>query len=278
MKRIRPLIGGLLACGIALAMVTSLSAQNVQPGMAKVVNIKGSARYMTGANASWQPLKSGTILKSGAIIQTAAGSYVDVVLNNAEAAGPALSAISAGAQGAGGAGAGSGVAYQPKAKQDAVRIFENTVLGIDKLTVEETGVETITQTQFDLKAGSIFGVVRKLSAGSKYEVKLPNGVAGIRGTVYYITATGIVRVLSGSVVVAFAGPDGAIRTVEVKEGFQFDIRGGPDSQPSPMSQKEMTSLREPESQLVVAREAPVITVPETISFVSPVSGKDQVQP
>lgn len=232
---------------------------------------------MTGANASWQPLKTGTILKPGTIVQTATGSYVDVVLNNPDASGPSFSAMGAGASSGSGqlSQAPGGVAYQPKAKQDAIRIYENTVLGIDKLTVESTGVETITQTQLDLKAGSIFGVVRKLSAGSKYEVKLPNGVAGIRGTVYYMTATGIIRVLSGSVLVAFTGADGAIRTVEVKDGFQFDIRGGPDSQPTAMSQQEMSSLREPEQQLVFARQQPVITVPETVGYVSPINAKDQ---
>jgi len=57
------------------------------------------------------------------------------------------------------------------------------VLSIDKLTVDQTGVDTISDTQLDLKAGSIFGTVKKLAVGSKYEVKIPNGVAGIRGTI-----------------------------------------------------------------------------------------------
>ena len=78
-----------------------------------------------------------------------------------------------------------------------VRIWENTLLGIDKLTETQTGADVVTETQLDLKAGHIFGTVKKMSAASKYEVKIPNGVAGIRGTVYDISAEGVVKVSVG---------------------------------------------------------------------------------
>lgn len=226
MKRIRPLISGLVACGIAIAMVASLSAQTTQQGVAKVVSIKGSARYMAGANASWQPLKIGTILKPGTIIQTASGSYVDVVLNNPNAAGAVLSAMTATAPAGEPA---TGAAYQPKAQQDAVRVFENTVLGIDKLTLDQTGVETITDTQLDLKAGSIFFNVKKLSVGSKYEVKIPNGVAGVRGTSAWLTALGMARCFEGQLVLAFVGKDGSVTTKQINAGRQFDARTGEET-------------------------------------------------
>ena len=196
MKRIRPLIGGLVAGVIALAMVTTLSAQTAQDGIAKVVKIKGSARYMNNTGGTWQPLRSGSVLKPGAIVQTASGSYVDVVLNNASAAWSPLPLASASGSPAASPPA-SGLAYQPKAEQDAVRIFENTVLSIDKLTIDQTGVDTVTDTELDLKAGSIMGTVKKLSTASKYEVKVPNGVAGIRGTIYWLSASGQLSVVQG---------------------------------------------------------------------------------
>ena len=68
------------------------------------------------------------------------------------------------------------------AEQNIVRMWENTLLGVDKLTFTQTGADVVTETQLDLKAGHIFGMVKKMSAASKYEVKIPNGVAGIRGT------------------------------------------------------------------------------------------------
>jgi hypothetical protein len=241
MKETRPLINKLVACGIALAFVATVSAQTAQPGMAKVVSIKGSARYMTGANASWMPLKVGTALKSGAVVQTASDSYVDIVLNNPDATGPAVSPMPMGS--AAGAGGGSS-GYQPKAQQDAVRIFENTVLGIDKLTVDQTGVETITETQLDVKAGSIFGMVKKLSASSKYEVKIPNGVAGIRGTIFFISASGILRVLNGSVVLAFVGADGSTTAKVVTAGQQLDAHTGLMSSILPKILKELSDVRD----------------------------------
>jgi hypothetical protein len=220
MKQIRPLISGLVACGIALSMVASLSAQTAQQGLAKVVNIKGSARYMlSGANATWQPLKTGIILKSGTVLQTAADSYADLVLNNPNASGSAISTLTT-------TTSTSDQGYQPKIQQDVVRVFENSVLAIDSLTIDQTGVETITETKLDLKAGSIFGMVKKLTTGSKYEVKIPNGVAGIRGTVYSISAAGILRVMHGSVVLAYTGTDASVATKVVNTGQQFDAHTG----------------------------------------------------
>ena len=226
MKRIRLLIGGLVACSIALAMVTTLSAQTAQDGIAKVVKIKGSARYMSNTGGNWQPLRSGTLLKPGAIVQTASGSYVDMVLNNASAAwSPLPMASTAGAPPA------TGLSYQPKSDQDAVRIFENTVLSVDKLTIDQTGVDTVTDTELDLKAGSIMGSVKKLSTASKYEVKVPNGVAGIRGTIYWISAAGQLSVVQGSISYAYLNSDGSVATVTVSAGQYFDPSSGLPPQP-----------------------------------------------
>src|SRR5205814_9579473 len=110
---------------------------------------------------------------------------------------------------------GTPVYYQPTAEQNIIRVWENSLLGIDKLTSMETGADVVTETQLDRKAGRIFGSVKKMSAASKYEVKIPNGVAGIRGTIFEITAEGIIRVASGSVVLAFVGADGTVTTQEV---------------------------------------------------------------
>ena len=118
------------------------------------------------------------------------------------------------------------MAYQPSAEQNIVRVKEDSILGIDKLTSMETGADVVTDTQLDLQRGKIFGNVKKMSAASKYEVKIPNGVAGIRGTTYEISADGLVRVTVGSVVMAYVGPDGTVVTQVVMGGQQFDARTG----------------------------------------------------
>ena len=168
MKNIRYSLKGLVACGIALAMVSSLTAQTPSQGAAKVVRLKGSARYTTGGNV-WQPLKLGAVVKTGTIIQTGLdkGSYVDLVLGDGEAPLPSspvtrpVGSANAVPPNAGGGGASA------KIDQNVVRLFENTVLSVDKLTTMNTGADMVTETQLDLKAGHILGTVKKMSANSK---------------------------------------------------------------------------------------------------------------
>src|SRR5512137_1549388 len=144
MKNIQYLLKGLVACGIALAMVSSLAAQTPEQGAAKVVRIKGSARYTAGGNV-WQPLKLGAVLKPGAIIQTGLdkGSYVDLVLGDGDAplpSSPVTRAVGSADAVPPNAGGGGGA----KADQNVVRLFENTVLGVDKVTKMNTGVDAVS--------------------------------------------------------------------------------------------------------------------------------------
>jgi hypothetical protein len=222
MKSIRNLSTLMVSCGIALAMVSTLAAQTVQ-GHATVVRINGSARYNQGG--SWTPLKVGDVLRAGTVVQTGVdrGSYVDLVLVDMGSPAPvAFSTELAGAS----AEKRDLMSYQPRAEQNVVRLNENTALGIDRLTSQNTGTDLVTETQLDLKQGRITGNVKKLSPASKYEIKLPNGVAGIRGTVYDITAEGVVRVASGSMIIAYVGPNGEVITQIVNANQQFDARTG----------------------------------------------------
>jgi hypothetical protein len=212
MKETRSILKSLVVCGVALAMVSTLIAQTAEQSAAKVVRLKGGARYKIGSG-DWQQLKVGDVLRSGMVVQTAAGSRVDLVLGDASA--PVAQAVPS-----------DSISYQPTVEQNIVRIWENTLLAVDKLTQTQTGADVVTETQLDLKAGRITGSVKKMSAASKYEVKIPNGVAGIRGTVYDITAEGVIKVLSGSVVLAYVGPNGAVVTQVVNGQQQFDARTG----------------------------------------------------
>jgi hypothetical protein len=228
MKETRRLLNSLVACGVVLAMVSTLAAQTVNQGAAKVVRLKGSARYSTGNNV-WQPLKAGDVVKPGTMVQTAAKSSVDFVLGDGSA--PVARPV-----------AGEMLTYQPTAEQNLVRLWENTLLSVDKMTVTETGADVVTETQLDLKAGHIFGTVKKMSAASKYEVKIPNGVAGIRGTTYDISAEGVIKVLAGSVVLAYVGPDGTVVTQVIMGSQQFDARTGVLSQISPADKTTMQGV------------------------------------
>jgi hypothetical protein len=220
MRTYRSLMNGLFVCGVALTMASTLAAQTVTQVKAKVVRIKGYARFTTGNNV-WQPLKVGETIRPGTVIQTGVerGSFVDLVLGDGSGAAPVAGSIAAPEA------TTSKISYQPSAEQNMVRIWENSLLGIDKLTSMDTGADVVSETQLDLKAGRIFGSVKKMSAASKYEVKIPNGIAGIRGTIYEITAEGVVRVASGLVVLAWVGPDGTtITTQDIGAGYEYDAR------------------------------------------------------
>jgi hypothetical protein len=212
MKETQSILNSLVACGVALAMVSTLAAQSGDQSAAKVIRLKGAVRYSTGNNV-WQPLKLGDVVRPGTAIQTASDSRVDLVLGDASA--PVARPIPA-----------DMMSYQPMAEQNILRIWENTLMGVDKLTEMGTGMDMVTETQLDLKAGHITGSVKKMSAASKYEVKLPNGVAGIKGTIFECYAEGVIKVREGSIVVAYPGANGAIVTQVVMSMQMFDIRTG----------------------------------------------------
>src|SRR3989442_6830712 len=140
------------------------AVQAGEAGKAVVRSIRGDAQYQE-AGGQWLKLKVGQVLKAGSIVRTANDSHADLFM---DPNGP------------------------------VVRLVENTTLGLDKLSYTSTGVDTIIETQLDLKSGRIIGIVRKMADQSKYEIKTPNGVACIRGTKYYISATSVLRVRSAS--------------------------------------------------------------------------------
>jgi hypothetical protein len=223
MKTMKQTLVWLTAAVLALSLVSSAEAQNAQR-TGKVVRIKGEARYSTG-NKVWQPLKVGTVLKSGYIVQTALNSYADVVINEEASAAPvAMPTATSTAAPARSGGGGGRTAAAPD--QDVVHLLDDTYVVFDNLTAVDTGADRVTETMIDLKKGSIFGTVKKQAAASRFEIKIPNGVAGIRGTIFLISANGNIACLTGSVVAAFTNPAGEVATQVVGAGQQFNIGSG----------------------------------------------------
>jgi hypothetical protein len=176
MKSTQKLANKLVAMIVGMAVLSlasSLQAQT-QPSKAEVRSVKGTATYTVGGGPA-QPLKVGTILPAGSVVKTGPASMVDLFLGNS-----------------------AGV----------IRVTENTTLGLDKLTLTDTGADTVVEAQLNLPDGTILGNVNKLSAASKYEVKVPNGVAGIRGTRYRISSTGYTVLLDGTLVFVYVPPGG----------------------------------------------------------------------
>jgi hypothetical protein len=174
-----------LAC--VAVLFGSLAVAQAAVGKAVVRSVSGAAEYSEAG--SWKALKAGTELQPGAQVRTGNDASVVLFLDQN---GP------------------------------LVQLTENTTLAIEKLNYTAGGVDTTIETVLNVKAGRIMGYVKKLSGTSKYEVKTPSGVAGIRGTDYLISADGTVNVVAGQVVVVFVKSDGSVVTQVVNEGQMFN--------------------------------------------------------
>jgi hypothetical protein len=228
---------GIIALGLAIA-VAPARAESI-PQVVQVVKVQGSAQYSTDGR-TWQTLHEGDVLNPGAVIRTAERSVVDVMLGEVGSAGgsfsgPNLLSEPGGGAGAGGGGGGGGGGSEVQ-KANIIRIFQSTVLGVDKLTLDRTGVDEVAETQLDLRAGQIMGNVKKLSKDSKYEIKVPNGVAGIKGTPYGISSS----------FNCFIGAYGGMQGEKVNaDGTLFSFNLGPWQQ-FDSSNNQVSNVNDPE--------------------------------
>jgi hypothetical protein len=157
------------AVALAAALLLTVSAE-AKANRAVVRGIRGGSAEITKDGKIWKTAKVGDVLGEHSAVKTDASATVDLFLGDN---GP------------------------------VVRVTKDTTMGIDRLDVEGSGIEKVIETQLDLRSGKILGNVKKMAAASKYEVKTPVGVAGIRGTEYAISADGKVTVFTGTVVVVY---------------------------------------------------------------------------
>jgi hypothetical protein len=173
------LVGWGTLAAVALCAV-SLSAADHQ-GYAKVRYVNGEAVAAKAGGAA-QKVERHMILRPGDTIKTDAKSHVDVMLGY---------------------------------NNGSLQVTPGSEVTLEKLTYKLTALETIHDTQLNLKSGSLVGVVKGMAAGSKYEIKTPRGVASIRGTRYQIWANGDLAVVTGRAAMALVVTNGAIKTFTV---------------------------------------------------------------
>jgi hypothetical protein len=228
--------------GLALSLPLSATAQSqsIHSGVATVIRISGVATYSIG-DGKWHPLVAGKILAPGSILKTGPDATVDLILGKTilmPQANPAPNRISSAADDK----VRGYVSYKPTAEQNSVRMMGDTVLAIDKLTVSDTGVDSVSDTELDLRQGAIYNSVKKLSGASQYLIKIPNGIAGVRGTMFYISATGECAAFKNSLVLSIIGSDGKPDTVVVGEGSQYNPQTGTTSPLSPDVIQQLTQM------------------------------------
>jgi hypothetical protein len=195
MKSLKTLLASTLFVAV-LGISAVAFAQDEKPGYVSVVRVQGLASYTLG-DGNWHPLIAGKILTAGSTIRTGDGGVVDIVLGkqvdfpqSQKAPDRISEAPDSPVRGL--------IASKPAMVQNAVRLTPGTTLAIDKLNVGDTGADTVSDTELDLQQGKIFASVRKLSATSQYLVKIPNGIAGVRGTEFSVSADGATAVFESN--------------------------------------------------------------------------------
>src|SRR5450756_2635400 len=226
--------------GIAIAgIATTASAQNTKQGYATAVRIEGNVTYSLGQGQPEYPLVAGKFLPPGAIIFTKDNGVADLVLGKTVDLPQAKWSPDRISEAPDSAVRGY-VTYKPTAAQNAVRLTPNSTLAIDKLTIVDTGSDAVSDTELDLQKGKIFASVRKLSGASQYIVKIPNGVAGVRGTMFSISVDGAVACFEstgGGVILALTLPNGTSQTFVIGPGFLMDPATGQPANITPQLQQ-----------------------------------------
>jgi hypothetical protein len=232
MKKIPALFCAAL-CGVVLTLALNAPADDIKQGVATIVRVQGEASYTLGGGDGWHPLVAGKLLEAGSTIKTGPYGTVDVILGKQVAMPQARPATYHAAPAADSPVRGL-ISCTPSVEQNVVRLSPDTTLKIDKLTVSDTGVDTVSDTELDLQTGRIFAKVKKLNNSSKYLVKIPNGIAGVRGTEFTLGADGSAGCIQHAVYLVIVGSNGKPTSYEVVQGTQFNPATG-QTEPLPQS-------------------------------------------
>jgi hypothetical protein len=197
------------------------------------------------------PLSVGKALNAGAVVKTAANSQVDLSL---------------------------------KFNGPVIRVTADTTLGLSKLLYDETTADVVIDTQLDLSNGRILGNVKKMAAASKYDVKIPTGTVGIRGTEYDISTAGAVTVVTGSVLVTYVAPNGTVSQITVNAGQTWNpptVANGPVLPPVPTPDSILQDITPQFTDITTTYIPPtttdggggvIVVQPEPPNYVSPTEG------
>lgn len=199
MKSFRRFSLGYIVALAASVLLSATAQAETRHNRGVIRAIRGSgAQVSSNKGQSWQAAKVGQFLGANSVIKTSGDTTVDLFLGDN---GP------------------------------VVRVTPDTSMGIDKLDLDNTGIEKVIETQLDLRSGRILGSVKKMAAASKYEVKTPVGVAGIRGTEYSIDARGRVTIVTGAAVVVYVINGNILPPANVGAGQTITPPVNPNEQP-----------------------------------------------
>jgi hypothetical protein len=216
MKNYKFLFAAVLS-GAMLFINLAVLADDERPGVVTLVRIQGTAQYSLDGGTTWNSALVGKALPAGSLIRTDDKSIADLLVGQNQADVNVLLLQ-------------NNTRHEPAPnvfpvrESNMIRLRPNTTFGIDKLTVPTDDPSSISGAEFNLKKGSILASVRKVSPSSEYFVKIPNGVAAVRGTQFALSSDGSgssISVVSGTVWLSFTITDANGNPVNGPDGNPF---------------------------------------------------------
>ena len=201
--KIYKLLFAAVLSGTILLVNLAVQADNDKNGVVTIVRIQGHAEYSLDGGTTFIPALVGKYLSAGSILRSGDASIVDVLIGQSPAEkNVTLMKIN---------GKDNPAPNIPPIRENnMIRLRPNTTLGIDKLLVPESDPTAISDAVLNLKKGRILASVKKVSPSSEYFVKIPNGVAAVRGTELDLSTDGSsssCAVVSGTVWLSFSLTD-----------------------------------------------------------------------
>ena len=207
---------------VMLALVATAATTQTQPGCASVVRVEGQVEYNLG-DGKWHPVVPGSVLPPGSTIRSHFNGTADIVLGR-EIKWPQAKFRPEHIGHAADAPVTGHIDYRPSAEQNTIRLTPDSTVSIDKLFITDTGSDSVSDTELNLTQGKIYFSVKKLTGASQYLIKLPKGIAGVRGTHGAIDADGHGECYdshSGGFVVTITVPGGQPVSYVVTPGTQL---------------------------------------------------------
>jgi len=215
----RPVIIAGALCALALALPTAASAAK---GAAKVSFLDGKAEVLRGAHAHekgegfaedapWKALKQGAQVQVGDAVRTQAKTRLELAVPDGS----------------------------------RVRLGSKSSMVLEQGHFERSGKRKVT---FTLWLGKVWAkVAKRIGAGSSFEVRTHNAVAGVRGTSFTVVAnadlSSVVKVYAGSVgVKKSASAGGKVGRREVPGPQRIDKKQWEEVIATAMKQVQVTSI------------------------------------